>query len=82
MHQTSDPVPDILHVYHTRARWVGHGLHTEAALALDPSRSVRQGTEGAERCRTEAIQHLPERVVVPVSIRASEGRTLWIVIAI
>ncbi|MCK6371237.1 MAG: cation diffusion facilitator family transporter [Gammaproteobacteria bacterium] len=42
-----------------RARWVGHRLHAEADLIVDPSMAVRDGAAIAARVREAAMRHLP-----------------------
>jgi cation diffusion facilitator family transporter len=42
-----------------RARWVGHRLHAEADLIVDPSLPVREGAAIARRVREAAMSHLP-----------------------
>jgi cation diffusion facilitator family transporter len=69
MRHAGDHVPGIHHVFHTRARWVGHRLHAQADIAIDPALSVREGVEIADRFRDEVMRHRPEISVMQVSIR-------------
>lgn len=74
VHHACEHVPGILKVFHTRARWIGHRLHAEADIAVDPELSVREGAQLANRFTDELKRHLPENSILHVAIRASEGR--------
>jgi cation diffusion facilitator family transporter len=69
MRHAGDHVQGIHRVFHTRARWVGHRLHAQADIAIDPALSVREGVEIADRFRDEVMRHRPEISVMQVSIR-------------
>ena len=55
-----------------RARWIGHRLHAEADIAIDPRLSVGEGIELARRFEVEVMSHLPEVRAVQVGIRTAE----------
>ncbi len=61
-------VPGVRQVLGTRARWIGHHLHAQADIAVDPALSLRQGIELADRFRAEIMKHLPAVAAVHVGI--------------
>ena len=67
-------VRGIRRVSDARARWIGHALHAQADIEVDPSLSVRDGIALADRFTAEVMHHLPAISALQVSIRASEGR--------
>ena len=71
MHHAGEHVDGIREISHTRARWVGHRLHAETDIAIDPALSVREGTELADRFRAEVMHHLPALAAVHVGIRGA-----------
>jgi len=52
-------VPGVRGLANVRARWVGHRLHAEADLVVDPELPVRDGAALAGRVREAAAEHLP-----------------------
>lgn len=52
-------VPGVRGLANVRARWVGHRLHAEADLVVDPDLPVRDGARLAGRVRAAAAEHLP-----------------------
>lgn len=52
-------VPGVRGLANVRARWVGHRLHAEADLVVDPELAVRDGALLAGRVRAAAAEHLP-----------------------
>lgn len=71
MHHAGEHVDGIREISHMRARWLGHRLHAEADIAIDPALSVREGTELADRFRAEVMHHLPALAAVHVGIRGA-----------
>jgi cation diffusion facilitator family transporter len=61
-------------VFHVRARWIGHRLHAEADIAVDPMLSVAEGIEIADRFKAEVMHHVEGIHAMHVGIRAPEGR--------
>src|SRR5437762_5892280 len=41
-----------------RARWIGHRLHAEVNVAVDPDLSVTQGHEVAKEVRHQLLHHV------------------------
>ena len=66
-------MPGIRDVFHVRARWIGHRLHAEADIAVDPMLSVSEGVEIADRFKEEVMHHVPGIHAMHVGIRAPEG---------
>lgn len=52
-------VPGVRGLENVRARWVGHRLHAEADLVIDPALPVREGVAIAARVREAAMSCLP-----------------------
>jgi cation diffusion facilitator family transporter len=46
------------HVAEVRARWIGHRLHAEVNIAVDPGLSVERGHEIAKEVRHQLLHHL------------------------
>ncbi|MGC1192996.1 MAG: cation diffusion facilitator family transporter [Candidatus Binatus sp.] len=68
MHHASDHVEGILELLGARARWIGHQLHAEADIAIEPGLSVREGVDLANRFRAEVIEHLPALASLHISV--------------
>jgi divalent metal cation (Fe/Co/Zn/Cd) transporter len=68
MHHASEQVEGILELLGARARWIGHQLHAEADIAIEPGLSVREGVDLVDRFRTEVIEHLPALASLHVSV--------------
>ena len=66
-------VRGVREVLQVRARWVGHRLHAEADIAIDPALSVGEGIELADEFKREVMEHLPAISALHVAIRAPEG---------
>lgn len=59
LRHAAEHVPGVRGLADLRARWVGHRLHAEADLVLDPELPVRDGASIAARVREAAMGHLP-----------------------
>jgi cation diffusion facilitator family transporter len=59
----AEHVPGIVRVVDAKARWVGHRLHAEAAIATDPRLSLAAALDVAEALRAELFAHLPALAV-------------------
>ena len=71
---TGQRMQGIRDVFHVRARWIGHRLHAEADIAVDPVLSVSEGVEIADRFKAEVMHHVEGIHAMHVGIRAPEGR--------
>jgi cation diffusion facilitator family transporter len=61
-------VPDVKSVGEVRARWLGHRLHVEANIAVDPTMSVRDAHTVAGDFRHQLMHHLSYVSLVVVHI--------------
>ncbi len=52
-------VPEVRAVAEVRARWVGHRLHAEVNVAVDPSLTVAQGHAVALAVHHQLLHHVP-----------------------
>lgn len=59
LRHAAEHVPGVRGVENLRARWVGHRLHAEAELVVDPRIPVAEGVALANRVRATAMGHLP-----------------------
>ncbi len=59
LRHAAEHVPGVRGIDGVRARWVGHRLHAEADLMIDPDLSVREGVAIAGSVREAAMTHLP-----------------------
>lgn len=57
--QAAAHVPGVREVTNVRVRWLGHRLHAELNLAVDPALSVAQGHAIAKDAHHELQEHLP-----------------------
>ena len=61
-------VPEVRDVGEVRARWLGHRLHVEANIAVDPTMSVRVAHDVANEFRHQLMHHLSYVSLVVVHI--------------
>src|SRR5215203_3832095 len=59
MRHAAEHVPGIRQVADVRARWMGHRLHADVAIAVDPALSVAEANEIAATLERELKAHLP-----------------------
>ncbi len=52
-------VPGVQKVTGVRARWVGHRIHAEVDIAVDPGLTVAQAHDIAKQVHGELLEHLP-----------------------
>jgi cation diffusion facilitator family transporter len=52
-------VPGVVAVQQARARWLGHRVHTDLRIAVDPHLSVREAHEIIGRVETALAEHVP-----------------------
>ncbi|MEN3334472.1 MAG: hypothetical protein V7641_3837 [Blastocatellia bacterium] len=58
INHTVKHTPQVENVTDVRVRWLGHRLHAELSIAVNPSLSVEEGHEIAKRVRHERLHHL------------------------
>jgi len=68
-------VPGVQGVGAVRARWIGHRLHAEAELAVDPRLPVAEGVAIADRVRESVRSHLPALGGLSVALAAAGAGT-------
>lgn len=56
---TVQHIADIQEVTEVRARWIGHRLHAEVNIAVDPERSVEEAHAIAKDLHHRLLHHLP-----------------------
>jgi cation diffusion facilitator family transporter len=61
-------VPQVKDVTDVRARWLGHRLHAELNIAVDPQMSVSQGHAVAGEVRHELLHHLDYLSLVVIHV--------------
>lgn len=66
-------VPGVQGLANLRARWVGHRLHAEADLIVDPDLPVRDAAELAARVRAVALAQLPALDSLRLAFAASDA---------
>jgi cation diffusion facilitator family transporter len=55
---TVDHTPDVQDITEVRVRWLGHRLHAELNIAVNPECSVERGHEIAKEVRHQLLHHL------------------------
>lgn len=69
-------VPGVQHVEQVKARWSGHRLEAQLSLGVDPTMSVADSHEVAERAHHELLHSIPHLNDVSVHVHPSlEGST-------
>jgi cation diffusion facilitator family transporter len=74
LRHAAEHVPGIAAIDGARARWVGHRLHAEADIVVDPALPVREAAMLAEKLRDEAQHHLPALSWLRVEFKAADAR--------
>ncbi len=59
LHHAAEHVSGVRGLRNVRARWIGHRLHAEAELVVDPALPVRDAAAMAAQVRSVAQSHLP-----------------------
>ena len=70
---TAEHVPGILEVEEVRARWMGHKLHADLAITVDPTLSVAEASRIAATMEGELRGHLP--ALEAANIRFARSKT-------
>ena len=61
-------VSQVKEIGETRVRWIGHTLHAEVTIAVDPHLTIEQGHEIAEEVHRELKEHLPHLTHVLIHV--------------
>jgi cation diffusion facilitator family transporter len=64
----AEHVPEVKKIAEVRARWLGHRLHVEANIAVDPTMSVRDAHRVATEVRHQLMHHLSYVSLVVIHI--------------
>jgi divalent metal cation (Fe/Co/Zn/Cd) transporter len=74
---TARQVPGVREVAEVRARWIGHRLHLELNVAVDPALSVAEGHGIAKEVRHQILHQVPHvsKVMVHVDPATEVGET-------
>src|SRR5215212_8226496 len=72
IHHAAEHVTGITHIAEVKARWVGHKLHADLAVAVDPRLSVAAAGEVAADLERELKAHLPALEVANVRFAGAE----------
>lgn len=70
LRHTAEHVRGVKRLDNIRARWIGHRLHAEADLVVDPDLPVHEGAAIAARLREAAMHHLPALDVLHLAYAA------------
>jgi cation diffusion facilitator family transporter len=73
IHHAAEHVPGITKVVDAKARWVGHKLHADVAIATDPQCPVAAALDTVETFEAELFAHLPALAVANIRLAASDG---------
>jgi len=77
---SAEYVPGIAGVVEAKARWVGHKLHADVAIAIDPRQPVSAALDAAAALERELFAHLPAlaaanvRLASPADLPAKHHR--------
>ena len=55
----AEHVPGIVKVLDARARWMGHRLHADVAIAVDEAAPMSEGVAISRRLKAELLEHIP-----------------------
>jgi cation diffusion facilitator family transporter len=72
----AEHVPGIKFV-DARARWLGHRLHADVAIAVDPTLPVAEATRLADHLRSELLDHLAPLRTATITITAPEDTKVF-----
>jgi cation diffusion facilitator family transporter len=67
IHHTADHVPG-LEIVSARARWVGHRLHADVAIAVDTDERVGEVIQRVAALRNELMAHVPALRTVSITL--------------
>jgi cation diffusion facilitator family transporter len=73
IHHTAEHVPGI-EIVSARARWIGHRLHADVAIAADTDQRVGEATQVALGLRNELMAHVPTLRTVTIAFALPDER--------
>jgi len=65
---TAEHVPQVMEVIEVRARWLGHRLHAEVNIAVDPKLTIAQAHTIAAEVRHQLLHHLDYLSLVVIHV--------------
>src|SRR5436190_1457101 len=68
LRHTAEHVPQVKHVAEVRARWLGHRLHAELNIAVDPALTIAQAHAIAAEVRHQLLHHLDYLSLVVIHV--------------
>ena len=68
----AEHVPGIVKVLDARARWMGHRLHADVAIAIDDASPMSEGVAISRRLKAELLEHIPALRSANVTFDASD----------
>lgn len=71
IHHVAEHVPGA-RIVDARARWLGHRLHADVAIAVDNALPVSEATHLADQLRGELIGHMPALRTVTITLASSD----------
>ena len=69
-------VPGVADVVDVRARWLGHELHADVAIAVDTALPLAEALDIATALQNELLAHVPALAVANVRFGAASGPSL------
>jgi cation diffusion facilitator family transporter len=75
LRHAAEHVPGIRHVIDARARWIGHRLHADVAIATDDGLSLTAARDVAARLKAELSEHMPALRTANVTFDTSDLRS-------
>ncbi len=68
-------VSEVKEITETRVRWIGHTLHAEVNIALDPKLTIEKGHDIAQKVHNELKEHLPHlsHIVIHIDPKHTSG---------
>ena len=72
----AEHVEGIAGVTDVKARWIGHKLHTDVTIVVDPELSVAQASTVVARLKEEVFGHLPPLGSATVQFQASDAAAM------
>lgn len=73
IHHAAEHVAGIKQVVDAKARWIGHKLHADVAIAVDDRLSVGEAGKIAHALEDELFEHMPALAVANVRFASAEG---------
>jgi cation diffusion facilitator family transporter len=68
LRHTAENVPQVKEVAEVRARWLGHRLHAELNIAVDPALTIAQAHAVAAEVRHQLLHHLDYLSLVVIHV--------------